>query len=338
MDGPSSLFWDGQAAAAPLLAAHATQAHTSEANPVVNVPNALVVALLRARRANRSFVSVAGAERRLREQTLRPAPYGPPRSLRADVHVEAEQRHGWPVFTLRPHASVPVGGVVYVHGGAWVNQIAAQHWALAARIAAEANVAVTVPIYPLVPYGTAANTADTFAALVRESQERWGPTSLAGDSAGGQIALSTALRLRDEGVLLPRVALLSPALDLTISNPEIERVQPTDPWLATRGVRLFCDLWRGDLDGHDPLASPLFGDLGGLGPLTLLTGTRDILNPDARLLRDRARASGVALDFHEEAGAVHVYALIPTAAGRRGAAQLVNSLRPPVVGALPRNV
>lgn len=294
---------------------------------MLTVPTSLVVALLRARRASRAFVSVEGAHVRLRERTLRPQAYGPPRGLRKDVRIEVDRQNGWPVFTLHPTASETRGGVVYVHGGAWVNEVAPQHWALAARIAVEAHKVVTLPIYPLVPYGTAANTTDTFVHLVLQSQELWGPTSLAGDSAGGQIALSTALRLRDRGVVLPRVVLLSPALDLTISNPDIARVQPTDPWLATDGVRVFCELWRGDLGGRDPLVSPLFGELAGLGPLTVLTGTRDILNPDARLLQDRARAAGVSLDFHEEAGQVHVYALTPTAAGRRGAQLIIDSLR-----------
>ncbi|GMA20903.1 hypothetical protein GCM10025862_29240 [Arsenicicoccus piscis] len=63
---------------------------------------------------------------------------------------------------------------------------------------------MTVPIYPLVPYGTAAEVVPRFADLVMASEQRWGTTVLAGDSAGGQIALSAAILLRDrDGRVLP---------------------------------------------------------------------------------------------------------------------------------------
>lgn len=291
------------------------------------IPDALVPLALRLMRANRPFVTAGGARTRIRERALRPAPYGPPGRLRPGVRVEVEQVEGWPVYTIVPREIT--GGAVYVHGGGWVGEIAPQHWHLAARIAAEASLAVTLPIYPLVPFGTARGARDGVLALVRRSVHRHGPTALAGDSAGGQIALSTALALRDEGLVLPRTLLVSPALDLTWSNPRIPAVQPTDPWLATPGGRVLAERWRGELDLRDPAVSPLFGDLSGLGPLTVFTGTRDVLNPDAHVLADRARAAGVSLDLHEADGQVHVYPLIPTRAGRTAQRTLVETLRMP---------
>lgn len=137
------------------------------------------------------------------------------------------------------------------------------------------------------------------------------------------MVLSAALALRDEGVRLPVTVLVSPALDLTWSNPRIPVVQPTDPWLATPGGRVLADAWRGDLPLTDPAVSPLYGDLAGLGPLVVFTGTRDVLNPDAHLLVEKARAAGVEAELHEEPGQLHVYPMLPTPAGRRGAQLLV---------------
>ena len=65
------------------------------------------------------------------------------------------------------------------------------------------------------------------------------------------------------------------------------------------------------------MVSPLFGNLAGLGPLTVFSGTRDITSPDTRLLVSRARAAGVQVDHHEEAGLVHVHPLLPVPEGRR---------------------
>ncbi|WP_369070160.1 alpha/beta hydrolase fold domain-containing protein [Kineococcus terrestris] len=295
---------------------------------MVDVPDALVPLYLRLSRADRPYATVEGARRRLREATLRPRPYGPPRRLRRDVRVEVADDRGWPVYTLTPAAgSAPVGSVVYVHGGGWVNEISSQHWQLAADVAAGAGTTVVVPIYPLLPRGSAAPVGERIVDLVRRTADAHGPACLAGDSAGGQIALSAALRLRDAGTVLPLVLLIAPALDLTWSNPRIPEVQPSDPWLGRPGGRFFADAWRGELPLTDPAVSPLFGDLAGLGPLSVFSGTRDILNPDAHLLVEKARSSGVDVVFHEAVGQVHVHPLVPTRTGRAAARTVVRELR-----------
>ena len=297
------------------------------------VPSRLLPAFFRLTRANRVFVSAEAARRHLADSALRPAGYGPPRRWRRNVEVRVEQRHGWPVYTVTPTATPPRGGVVYLHGGAWVNQIVRQHWDLVADVATRAATTVTVPIYPLVPFGTAGDVASTVARLTLESLERHGPTALAGDSAGGQIALSTAVLLRDaHDTVVPRTVLISPALDLGLTNPEVDDVLPLDPWLGRDGGRFLAEVWRGDLPIDHPLVSPLFADLAGLGPLTVFTGTRDILNPDARLLRRRAHAAGVELDLHEQDGLLHVYPLTPTAEGAAARDVIVRDL---AVGAVP---
>ena len=78
------------------------------------------------------------------------------------------------------------------------NEIASQHWQLVAQIAAEANMRVTVLIYPLVPFATAIEVVPTIVDIVLEHSSTRGAVSLGSDSAGGQIALSAALLLRDE--------------------------------------------------------------------------------------------------------------------------------------------
>ncbi len=134
-------------------------------------------------------------------------------------------------------------------------------------------------------------------------------TFLLGDSAGGQIALSSTIWLRDNGFEQPdRIFLIAPMLDAAMTNPEIAMVEPRDPWLARPGIAEYVRYWRGGLSIDDPLVSPLSAELTGLTALTLFTGTRDILNPDAHLLARRATAAGgVDVDFVEGEGMVHVY-------------------------------
>jgi acetyl esterase/lipase len=295
---------------------------------LVSVSSRLVSGYVRVTRMNRPYITAEGARRHLRERTLRPQPYGPPRRLRADVTVSVRRRYGWPVYGLAPKDRPPRGCVVYAHGGGWVNEIVSQHWRLAAQIAAEAGTTVLLPIYPLIPYGTAGEVVGRVADLALAGRDEHGAVCLAGDSAGGQIALSAAVSLRDEHeVMLPRTVLISPALDLTFANPDIDAVQPSDPWLGRDGGRVFAEHWRGDLPITDPLVSPLNADPRGLGPVTMFCGTRDILHPDARLLAGKAAEAGVDLEFLEAPGLVHVYPLTPTAEGRAARAVIVDRLR-----------
>lgn len=305
---------------------------------MLDLPDGALPLYLRVTRANRTYATAEGARARMRESSLRPSTYGPPRRLRRDVRIEVTHDGPWPVYTVSPRTpGRVVGGLVYVHGGGWVNQISPFHWRLVADVAAGAGIAVTVPIYPLVPHGTAGPTRDTIVRLVRSSTAVHGPTCLAGDSAGGQIALSAALALRESGIRVPRTTLISPALDLTWSNPRIPEVQPSDPWLGTAGGTVLAEAWRGNLPLTDPAVSPLFGDLTGLGPLTVFTGTRDILNPDAHLLVAKARSAGVDVTLHEEPGQLHVYPLVPSRVGRRAARALVEEVAESVRTGAPVN-
>jgi len=262
---------------------------------------------------------------------VHPRPFAPPR-LRPDVAVVESHgtgpADGWPLYTLTPAVGEPSGALIYLHGGAWINEVVVQHWRLAAQIAAEARLAVTVVVYPLVPFGTAGQVVPGVASLVLAARARYGEqVSIGGDSAGGQIALSAAQLLHErDGVSLARTILISPALDLSFSNPQIEVVQPSDPWLGKPGSQVYIEHWRGELPVTDPVVSPLFGSLEGLGPVTMFSGTRDILNPDARLLVEKARAAGLELDYHEGAGLVHVYPLTPTPEGRAARALIVERL------------
>ena len=238
-----------------------------------------------------------------------------------------ERQSDWPIYTLAPrNFDAPHRAVVYLHGGAWVNEIALQHWKLAAQIAAEAQAQVIVPIYPLVPFATATDVVPPIAELVAEKIALDHSVCLAGDSAGGQMALSAALILRDvHRLALPRTVLISPVLDVSLSNPLITAVR--DPWLTRTGLLEFAKRWCGDLPTADPMVSPLGADLTGLGPLTVFSGTRDILNPDARLLAEKATAAGVEVEYHEQPGLVHVYPLTPTREGRAARDVIVERLR-----------
>jgi acetyl esterase/lipase len=274
----------------------------------------------------------SSAERTLalaQSHLTRPERHAPPRSLRRSVDVTLRPDTAWPVYTLTPKTGAGAGRAVYAHGGAWVHEISPFHWRLMAKLATETATEFTVPIYPLVPIGTAGKVvpavADLAAALVEEVGAD--KVTLMGDSAGGTVALAAAMLLRDRGVPSPRdVVLLAPALDLRFTDPLIARIQPTDPWLAVPGPRAAADRWRGDLPLEDPLVSPLFGSLAGLGRITIFTGTHDITHADAVALLGKARADGHPLDFQQKPNMLHDYPLLPIPEGAEARRHMVRIL------------
>jgi acetyl esterase/lipase len=280
----------------------------------------LLPAAIVLRGSKRMFASADRTMAHARSHLTRPESFAPPRSLDRRVRITVRTEGGWPVYTVTPRSGPVPRRAVYVHGGAWINEISPFHWRLIAGLAEATGTAFTVPIYPLVPRPDAtARTVVTGIADLAESLvvEVGAPNVvLLGDSAGGTIALSTAQHLRDRGVPAPRdVVLVSPVTDMTFTDPEIYRIEPSDPWLDVPGPRAAAERWRGDLSLTDPLVSPAFGTLAGIGRLTLFTGTRDITHADAITLARTAASEGHPLDMHRAPDMLHVYPLLPIAEG-----------------------
>ncbi|MEU4558623.1 alpha/beta hydrolase [Actinoplanes sp. NPDC023936] len=206
--------------------------------------------------------------------------------------------------------------VVYLHGGAYTSEIVEQHWSLIGFIAEQAGCEVHVPIYGLSPEHHGREALDLVSEVIRGLGR---PCHLVGDSAGGGLALLAAQANKGR---VAGLTMIAPWLDLTMSNPGIDAVEPHDPWLFRAGLRPIADAWTGGLALDDPRLSPIHGDLDGLPPTQILVGTRDITLPDCRLLRDRLPA-GTPLTYHEEPGAIHVYPLLPVPEARAGRRAIV---------------
>jgi acetyl esterase/lipase len=266
--------------------------------------------------------------RKVESHQVRPDSYAPPRWLDRACAVDLHARCGWPCYEVAPRSGPHLREVLYLHGGAYIDQVSGMHWRMARLLAQRLRARVSVPVHPLAPDGTAERVVPEITALARDLVDRGeGATALVGDSAGGGLAVAAAQRMRDEGGHQPsRLVLISPWLDVTMDNPDIPAVEPYDPELSREGLRFAGRLWAGPLDPADPRVSPLNGDLAGLPPCTVFIGTRDVLNPDTRRFRERAEDAGVPVEFHEAEGQIHVYPLYPIPEGRRARARIVAAL------------
>ncbi|MEU1586522.1 alpha/beta hydrolase fold domain-containing protein [Micromonospora sp. NPDC005710] len=242
------------------------------------------------------------------------------------VTVLREEFEGWTVYRLTP-ANPTRHYAVYIHGGAWAAPITRQHWRLAARIAGETGREVVLPLYPRLPTATHADVLPVMLRLSQHVQEQ-GPTALIGDSAGGTIALSVLQALTPQHRRPDVTILISPALDLTFTNPEIADIAAHDPLLNLEHIRVLAARWAAPADPSHPRTSPLGGHLDDLGPVHVYAGTRDALFPDAVLLRDRAEnVAGTDLHLHVGDGMIHDWPIMPTPEGRRTAGEIITLLR-----------
>lgn len=279
----------------------------------------LLPAIMTIRGSKQVFSSAEAMRQKLAQQAAGRAPKSrPPARLSQTVDVRQHTIAGWTVYEISPKGEAPPRRAMYLHGGCYVFEIALQHWLFVARLAVETNTRFLVPIYPLAPAETAETivpkATDLAAGLIAEVGAE--NTSLLGDSAGGGMALAVAMQLRDRGSAAPhRTVLISPWLDITGTDPRLAVIAPHDPWLAVPGSHFAGGVYRGPLSETDPLVSPLYGDLRGLGPITMFSGTRDILNADAMKLMGLARAAGLTIDYHEIPGMIHVFPILPIPEG-----------------------
>jgi epsilon-lactone hydrolase len=235
-----------------------------------------------------------------------------PALLRRRCEVVRSDRDGMEVVTLTPKRGATGTQLMYLHGGAYVNALMRPHWTIVSDLVRRTGATVTVPMYPRAPEHTALHVFPRIRSLYDALRAGGRPVFVAGDSAGGGLALSLAIQLRDAGIAGPDALLLfSPWLDLTMTNPEIPALEPIDPMLHAAGLIWCGERWAGDLPTTDPRLSPIYDDLRDLPPTHVYQGGRDIFVADARRFAQKAEQVGAHVDLHHFADGFHVFVAAP---------------------------
>ena len=123
--------------------------------------------------------------------------------------------------------------------------------------------------------------------------------------------------------------LISPWLDVTMTDLRQATIEPDDPMLSRPGLVEHGRLYAGELDTTDYRVSPLRGDLRGVAPITVLAADRDILYTDGVNLVERAHAAGTPVDLHTGHNLFHGWPLFPSPEGRAARDLIVRACRPP---------
>jgi acetyl esterase/lipase len=201
--------------------------------------------------------------------------------------------------------------VLYLHGGGYAAGSCRTHRALAGRLALASQSPVLVLGYRLAPeHPFPAALEDATSAVRWLVDQGISPDrlALAGDSAGGGLALATTIALRDEGVPLPAALVcFSPWTDLALTGESFLTRAKVDPLISREGCLFYVAAYVGGRDPRLPLISPLYADLRGLPPLLVQVGDYEVLRSDSVRLAESAREAGVDVTLEVAAGMWHVW-------------------------------
>jgi monoterpene epsilon-lactone hydrolase len=186
--------------------------------------------------------------------------------------------------------------ILYLHGGAYIAMSARTHRSVTSRLAAGADARLFALDYRLAP-------EHPFPAALKDALAAWHALSadtppsgiaVAGDSAGGGLALALLIALRDAGERLPAAAVLfSPWTDLAATGSSLIDNDAADPLIFGSWVAPMARHYLGDTPATNPLASPVYADLAGLPPLLIQVSDCEVLLDDSRRVAENARRSGV---------------------------------------------
>lgn len=205
--------------------------------------------------------------------------------------------------------------ILYIHGGAYINEINYQHLLYCFLLARKLNAYVLAPVYPLAPKHTAMETFDIMSELYGEIIQR-DNLILMGDSAGGGFAHSFCQYLKTIDLPQPKqVITFSPWVDISMGDVPYD--SEDDPILGEIGLREIGKFWAGELDTEDYRVSPLFGDNAGLPKTLIFAGTGEIFHKDIIKYVDNLKRDGVDVRLIEGNGLFHIYPMFPMPEARK---------------------
>lgn len=216
---------------------------------------------------------------------------------------------GLAAIVARPVSAYADAAVLFLHGGGFQIGSLNSHRSLISRLAEATGLSVTGVAYRLAPEHRFPAAIDDCVAAYRALRGEAPARALfvAGDSAGGHLALDLALRVRDAGFPSPAgIILISPWLDLAARGDSYMSRAEADIFSKTPQLKAMARTYLGrDIDPASALVSPLDRPLAGLPPIHIEAGDDDITRDDATTLEARARAAGVSCTLNTWPGMFH---------------------------------
>ena len=202
--------------------------------------------------------------------------------------------------------------LLYIHGGSYVEQANSFQIKFAMKLAKKNNLTLIFPVYPLAPVGDYKLMYKLMDKLYKKIVSKSNDIIFLGDSAGGGFILSYAMYLRDTSGVQPKhIIMLSPWIDISMTNPDIYNDAKYDNMCGVDGTRYEGELWANGLNTNDPLVSPIYGKFNNLGEMTIVAGGREILTSECLRLHKLLNDQKIEHNFIMYKGQGHIFPMYP---------------------------
>ncbi len=229
--------------------------------------------------------------------------------------VEQFLVHRRHVVTFASHTTTTNKHIIFLHGGGYTVEVQNSHWWLMEKLVKKTGNKLSFIDYPLAPEHNGQHAHQMLAKAYTELCRKHPNDGfyLLGDSAGGGLCLAFAQTLRDTNSMRQpeKIALLSPWLDLSLSNPAIKELEALDLILSAETLVKCADWFAAGLHVKSPLLSPLYGTMNDLNSVAVFVGTHELFLADCRQLQKKTESSNTSLVYKEYSDMQHDFILFP---------------------------
>jgi acetyl esterase/lipase len=204
--------------------------------------------------------------------------------------------------------------LIFIHGGAFISGPAKHHWDSIKKIATQTNYKIWMCDYPKSPENKISKISENIDSIYNTALDQFQPNKISfiGDSVGGTLITSLTQRLILKDIKLPKkIILVTPVMDASMSNPEIEQVDIIDPMLSKIGILSAKKMCAENNDLKNIMISPLFGSFDKFPHTILFIAENDIFYPDQKLAVKKFINAKINFELIEGKNMPHIWPFLP---------------------------
>ncbi len=245
--------------------------------------------------------------------------YKLPRYIRFPKKVKCKLYGNMQVFECESNND---NTIMYIHGGGYLFNYSIFHWRLL-KYFSKKGYGFTTPNYPLLPKYSYKESFEKVLKYYEEYSKKYDMNKviLAGDSAGGGMALALVEKVKELNLPLPKkIILISPYVDVCGANKELNK---KDAMVDYEATLLLAQAWSNGDNVKNPIISPLYGNLKGLPPIKIYVGTYEILYDQGISLYEKLKQEKNNTEIYIGEKMGHVFPIIPTKAAKKAKENMI---------------
>ncbi len=204
--------------------------------------------------------------------------------------------------------------LLFIHGGAFISGPGQHHWDTVKTLAKETGYTIWMCNYPKAPEYKISEISQNIDAIYKVALGYYQPNKIIciGDSVGGTLITAMVQRLIAKNESVPnKLVLVSPVMDASFSNSEIDKIDLIDPMLSKKGLLSAKKMCAGNYDLKEPIISPIYGSFDGFPETVIYVAEKDITYPDQILAYKKIQKANVDIKLIEGKNMPHIWPFLP---------------------------